>query len=208
MRVVELEPIPPRELLDCLRRTRLNGFDGVQPYADASLKIERHDASLLVPAQSYVLAPGVRRILELRAALAEHGVDLFTLDGGFWLNTDEAPSERIPVIPPIVECSREPDGREVMLINDGMHRVFAARSLGEQITVVAAYGVPPEYPYYAYALPGAWNDVVELEALPDVFEKKRYRLADNYKALFRNFNEVLPGLQQQRKRSNPVHLRA
>ena len=208
MRVVQLEPIPPRELLDCLRRTRLIGFGGAQPYADASLRIERYEPNLLVPAQSYVLAPGLRRVLELRAALAAHGVDLFALDGGFWLDIDEAPGERIPVIPPIVECSREPDGREVMLINDGMHRVFAARSLGEPITAVAAYGVPEDYPYYAYAQPGGWSDVVELEALPDVFEKKRYRLAENYKALFRDFNEVLPGVQRQRKRSNPLHLRA
>ncbi len=208
MRVGRLDPIPPRELLDSLRRTRLNGYDGARPYADASLRIERYDPNMLVPAQSYVLAPCVRRILKLRAALAEHGVDPFTLDGGVWLTTGEAARRRIPLLPPIVERSREPGGREVMLINDGMHRVFAARSLGEQITVVAAYGVPPEYPYYAYALPGGWKDVVELKALPDGFEKKRYRLADNYKALFRNFNEVFPGVQQQRKRSNPLHLRA
>jgi hypothetical protein len=44
--------------------------------------------------------------------------------------------------------------------------------------------------------------------LPDVYVKKAYRDKDNYKALFRDFNEVFPGVQKQRKRSNPGHLKA
>jgi hypothetical protein len=50
--------------------------------------------------------------------------------------------------------------------------------------------------------------VAELEDLPDEFQKKEYRLPDNYKALFRDFNAVFPGVQKQRKQSNPIHLHA
>ncbi len=209
MRVTHVEPIAAEELLDSLRRTRLRGFDGAQPYASATLRVEHgRDPASLAPAQGYVLAPAVRRMLELREALAKWDVDLFALDGGLWMETDEAPGERIPVIPPIVERSSEPDGREVMVINDGMHRIQAARVTGSPITVVAAYDVSPQYPYYAFALPCGWAEVVELDELPDGFQKKRYRIEGNYKALFRDFNAILPGVQKERKKSNPEHLRA
>ena len=46
------------------------------------------------------------------------------------------------------------------------------------------------------------------DELPDGFQKKTYRVPDNYKSLFRQYNEVFPGVQQQRKRSNPAHLQA
>ena len=48
--------------------------------------------------------------------------------------------------------------------------------------------------------------MVELEELPDNFQKKAYRVPENYKALFRDFNAVFPGVQQERTRSNPAHL--
>jgi hypothetical protein len=86
--------------------------------------------------------------------------------------------------------------------------VSAARSLGLPVSVVLMRGVPTEYPYYAHALPGGWSEVAELEELPDEYQKKSYRLPDNYKALFREFNTVFPGAQKQRKQSNPQHLRA
>ena len=48
--------------------------------------------------------------------------------------------------------------------------------------------------------------MVELEELPDSFQKKAYRVPGNYKALFRDFNAVFPGVQAERKQSNPAHL--
>lgn len=209
LRVLSVERLDLAELLARLRETRLRGFGGAQPYADASLVLApASDPAMLAPAQRYVLKAGVARILELRRALLGHGVDLFALDGGVFVRTSESPEETVPVIPPIIECSREPDGREVLLINDGLHRVFAARSLGLAITTVLVRGVSPEYPYYACALERGWSEVAELEELPDAYEKKTYRLPGNYKALFRDFNAVFPGVQQERKKSNPAHLRA
>jgi hypothetical protein len=207
--VLALERIDRDELLSALRRTRLLGFDGARPYADARLEIvPAVDPDLLAPAQRYVLAPGVRLILQLRTALLAQGVDVFALDGGVRVRTSWAPDELVPVLPPIVEESREPDGRTVLIINDGIHRVFAARSLGLPITVVTAHGVSPEHPYYACALPDGWAGVSELEHLPDGFQKKTYRNPDGYKALFRDFNAIFPGVQKERKKSNPEHLRA
>jgi hypothetical protein len=197
------------ELLASLRETPLRGFDKARLYADAKLELApATDTDVLTPAQRYVLEPTVRKLLELRAALLDHGIDLFALDGGAYACTSDDPQEAIPIIPPIVEETLEPDGRSVLLINDGLHRVSAARSLGLPISVVVARGVPSEYPYYAYALPQGWAELEQLKELPDNYQKKEYRLPDNYKALFREFNSVFPGVQKQRKQSNPSHLQA
>ncbi len=209
LRVLSVERFGREELLSMLRETRLRGFDGARPYAEATLELDpATDPARLAPAQRYVLKSGVARILKLREALLVHGVDLFALDGGVYVRTTEDPDERAPVIPPIVEESLEPDGRTVLIVNDGIHRVYAARSMGVAIATVIARGVPDEYPYYACALSGGWSEVMELEELPDGFQKKTYRNPENYKALFREFNEVFPGVQKERKKSNPAHLRA
>jgi hypothetical protein len=193
---VHAEPFSREQLLARLRETRLMGFDGAQVYADATLDVRTFDPADLTPAQRYVLMPGVRRILELRDAL---DVDIFALDGGLHLHTED---DVIPFIPPIVERSREPDGRTVWLINDGIHRVYAAQLSGAPINVVTVEGA--SHPYYALA--ASWEAVVELEELPDGFQKKAYRVPQNYKALFRDFNAVFPGVQAERKQSNPAHL--
>jgi hypothetical protein len=197
------------ELLAALRETPLRGFGKTCLYANATLELAKAtDSDALTPAQRYVLRPTQRKLLELRAALLAHGVDLFALDGGAYIHVSGDQREAIPIVPPIVEESREPDGSSVLLINDGLHRVSAARSLGLPISVVVVRGVPAEYPYYAYALPNGWAELEELDELPDDYQKKEYRLPDNYKALFREFNAVFPGVQKQRKRSNPGHLQA
>ena len=206
MNVTAVERFSADALLDRLRAVRLRGFPDVRPYADARLELRSVDPETLAPPQRYVLADGVRTMHDLRAALARHDLDPLALDGGAFATID---GDRIPVIPPIVEESHEP-GRDapVDVIADGLHRVYAARALGLPITVVVARNLPREYPYYALALPDGWSGVAELAALPDGFQKKTYRNPDNYKSLFRQYNEVFPGVQEQRKRSNPAHLRA
>jgi hypothetical protein len=209
LRVLSVERFDRDELLFALRRTRLRGFDGAQPYAQATLElVTATEPQQLAPAQRYVLKAGVEKILQLRSALLTHGLDIFALDGGAYIRTTDSPEEVVPVIPPIVEESQEPDGRTVSIINDGIHRVFAARSLGLPINTVSASRVPPEYPYYALALPDGWSEVSVLSELPDGFQKKEYRDPGNYKSLFREFNEIFPGVQQERKKSNPSFLQA
>jgi hypothetical protein len=207
MKILWMEAFPAEFLLARLRQTRLRGFDGAQPYIGASLElVPGVDTEALTPAQNYVLTPGVDKIVELRTTLLAEGVDIFALNGGVYVVTSNDPDERIPVIPPVIEESVEPGGRRVLLINDGMHRVFAARSLGLSISVVIARGVPAEYPYYAFALDGGWSRVTPLAELPDGHQKKEYRQPANYKALFRDFNAIFPGVQKQRKQSNPSHI--
>lgn len=199
------------ELLSRLGRTRLRGFDRAPVYENAQLDIlERADPHTLVPAQRFVLKEGVDTIVKLSEFFAGEGIDIFALRGGIFFWNQESGEEEgpIPLIPPVVEESEEPGTGQVLLINDGLHRVYTAMKLGRRINVVRVRNVPSEYPYYAYALPEGWAGVTELAELQDGFQKKEYRHPQNYKALFRDFNEIFPGVQKQRKQTNPGHLRA
>ncbi len=209
MRIDSIRTIGADELLRRLKQTRLKGFGRPLIYEHATLELVKGvDTERLVPAQRYVLRDSVERILALRQAVLARDVDIFALEGALSLRFEDDGEAAIPLLPPIVEESHEPDGRTVWLINDGMHRVYAARKSGLPINVVLARGVPEEYPYYAYALENGWADVQELDELPDNFLKKTYRNPENYKSLFRDFNGVFPRIQEQRKQSNPAHIRA
>lgn len=203
-------------LLDRLEQTRLKGCGQERIYRNAKLELLKQvSPDELAPAQRYVLRPTLAAIVELREVMLLRGIDIFALEGGaqVWIARnlgtlpEEAPDPPVPILPPIVEESREADGRLVWLINDGIHRVYAARKAERKINIVLVRDVPTEYPYYAYATPGGWNDVLELDELPDNFQKKDYRFPQNYKALFRDFDSIFPGIQVQRKRSNPEFLR-
>ncbi len=208
MEILEVESFDQGELLARLRTTRLQGFDEFEIYQDADLTlVPAFDPADATPAQRYVLNPSVATVLALREALLPLGHDIFALDGGLRVRTSDAPEEWMPVIPPVVEESVEPNGRTVLLINDGIHRMYAAKSVGLPITTVVARGIPAEYPYYAFALPNGWAGVQPMDALPDVFQKKEYRQPTGYQALFRQFNDVFPGVQKARKSSNPAGLK-
>lgn len=196
--VKSVEAIARGDLLAALRRTRLRGFEGARPYEHAKLTIETLDTDLLAPAQNYVMESSVTVVEVLRGELSQFGYDIFALDGGLTITTAEAPDEAIPVIPPIVEQSDEPGGRQVLLVNDGMHRVFAARRAGLPISVVVARDVPARFPYYAFALETGWREVEPLDQMPEGRIRKKYRIPDDYRALYRDFNAIFPGVQKDR----------
>jgi hypothetical protein len=210
MRITKIETFDADQLMASLREVRLMGFDGrVRPYADAHLKLVSASPDDLVPAQNYLLQRSIDGAHELRDALLEHGLDVFVLEGGAWVTAEgDGAAERFPVIPPIVEESHEPDGRIVWLINDGLHRVYAAREQRSDIAVVRISGLSREYPYYAEARADGWAGIPVFDELPDGYQKKQYRVPTAYKSLYRDFNAVFPGIQPERKDSNPPHLTA
>jgi hypothetical protein len=211
MQIIKYDLLTEADLLSRLKRTRLRGLDRAEVYKDATLEILEADPEALTPAQRYVLQEGVQAILDVADAFEPRGIDVFALRGGllFWPEgSDPDRDAPIPFLPPVIEESVERDGSTVLLINDGIHRVYAARKRGRKINVVLARNVPPQYPYYAYALPEGWACVEELDELREGYQKKEYRNPENYKALFRDFNEIFEGVQKQRPRSNPTHLKA
>ncbi|MEO5340049.1 MAG: hypothetical protein H7837_05945 [Magnetococcus sp. MYC-9] len=203
-RITRIETLAEEPLLERFRQTRLRGFGQPLIYAQARLRLVRNvEPRTLFPAQRYVLQADHQRLHRLYTSFLQHGHDIFALEGGlqFWIHGEEGEEEGpIPLTPPLVELSREADGRLLPLINDGMHRVYTAMQLGKTIHIIQADGVPEQWPYYAFPLANGWDDVEELAAIPEDYVKKSYRDPDNYKALFRDFNGVFPGIQKQRQR--------
>lgn len=211
MRLLRWETLSTEETLARFKRTRLKGFDQPYVYENARLELVRSvNPEVLAPTQRYVLKSDLERVLALEELFSPCGIDIYALTGAvlFWVERDGEEEGPIPLTPPVVEESVESDGRTVWIINDGMHRIAAARKRGRAINVILARRVPSEYPYYAFPMADGWNSLVELEDLPDGFQKKTYRMPENYKALFRDFNEIFPGIQKQRKKTNPASLSA
>lgn len=188
MHVTRVESFGVDELFAALRRVTLHERPLSLPYARADLTLlEACSPDDLVPAQRYVKKSELTKIARLAAALRDHGVDPFALRGyvRFW--TTDGPPEGMDILPPVVECSREPAGPCVKLINDGMHRVYSARAAGRGITVVYVAGVPDDTPYYAFPNPRGWQGVEEIEEISEQYAKKHYRM-EPHRSLYRDFN--------------------
>ena len=213
MKILHHDILSEVETLDRLRNVRLKGFGRPFIYRYADIRVlESFPQALLTPPQRYVLRGTVDTIIDLAKTFERLGVDIFALRGAllFWtegMKVDAVNCPPIPFLPPIVELSEEKGGVKVMLVNDGMHREFAGIEMGRKPNIIFIDNLPPGYPYYAYGFNGGWENVQVFEELPDVFQKKDYRMPDSYKDLFRQFNEVFPGVQEARKQSNPEHIK-
>jgi len=204
MKISHYETITGLDLLRGISCIKLRGHGQPRIYANSPLTITKFHTDELRPAQQYVLKSGVQTILDIYECFKPLGIDVFNLDGGirFWLEGMDKTEPGIPFLPPLIESSKEPGLGRVWLINDGMHRVYAARKLNRWITGVLASNVPTKYPYYAYALVNGWDSVEELDTLPANYQKKVYREPNDHKALFRDINAVFPGVQKDRPRIN------
>ena len=208
MKITRIEPISEKQLLEKFQQTRLRGYGQALVYEQAQLSLVRDvDPNTLFPAQNYVLREDYQRLCDFYGLFKAQGYDIFSLEGGlnFWIQEEGEDQEEgpIPLTPPVVEISLEPDGRTIPLINDGMHRVYTAKQWKRSLHIILVQNVPNQWPYYAYAREKGWEGVEELAELPDQYVKKSYRDPDNYKSLFRDFNAILPGIQKQRKPCNP-----
>ena len=188
--ITKVEKHSPEKLIENLRKVSMLKRPDVFPYAGAEISLEQASFSDVLPAQRYVLSDALRRAQHLEWELGRFDIDLFALHGYVTIWTDMS-EEPIDVLPPVVEAMTEANGRPVNIINDGMHRMYAARLEWKTPQVVRIKGIPAEYPYYAYPIPGenCWDVIQILEGSlirPDLI-KKWHRIADN-KTLYRNFN--------------------
>lgn len=190
-KITGLERHGPEELLERLRKVRLLKDPQAFPYQEARLELKKISFDQVWPAQRYVLAAGLKKTQNLEWELAKYGVNLFALGGYVTIRTNRS-EEPIDLLPPIIEAWTEDDGRQVNIINDGMHRMFVARLEWRRPEVVLVRDLPPQYPYYAYPIPdGDWGAVtiVEGSEIPAGLIKKWHRRPDN-KRLYRDFNSA------------------
>jgi hypothetical protein len=180
------------ELLTNLRRVVMLKDPNSYPYAQAALTVTTLPWSEIRPAQRYILADGLQKVHCLEWELKEHGLDIFKLDGYVTVWTDQS-SEPIDLLPPVVETVNEADGSLINIINDGMHRMYAARLEWKLPNIVLVRNLPEKYPYYAYPIPGSnpWDQIslVEGGTIPASLIKKWHRTEDN-KLLYRDFNSA------------------
>src|SRR5271157_6026976 len=183
MNIIALQRHSAEELITCLRRVPLMQQPEVLIYERALISLEQIHTDSLHPPQNYLWLKELRKTQELRWSLAEHGVDLFRLDGyvTYTVRQEDGSEATYDLYPPIVEESLEADGSVALLINDGMHRLYLARLERVVPQVVYVRGVPKEYPYYAFPRPEGWQGVDLLPDNPDpgTYLKKCHRRRDN-----------------------------
>jgi hypothetical protein len=188
MRIIQIQRFSEEQLIERLRNVTMLKMPDQKIYDRAFISLERISPRRLSPPQNYILRKELKKVRELKWALAEHGVDLFLL-GGFVRVTLEGHAEPMDVLPPVVEESIESDGSVHLIVNDGMHRVYMALREWVIPETVFIRGIPKTLPYYAFPLPGGWDKVEERDDLPHGYLKKWHRTA-NYHALYRNFNSA------------------
>lgn len=190
MKITRIVQFSEDALINRLKRVTMTEDETAFPYEDATIKLHDVVAEDIDPAQRYILKHELEKVRDLRWALADHGVDLFNIQGFVRMHI-EGEQEPIDLLPPIVERGTEANGKHVDLLNDGMHRVYLARLCHSKIRSVGIQHIPKEYPYYAYPIPGnnPWDQVEMLDNIPVGYIKKWYRTAEP-KKLYRNFNSA------------------
>lgn len=188
MKILSAQRFPEERLVESLRNVTMLKAPQVKVYTNAFISLERIAVRNLCPPQNYILRSELKKVRELKWALEEHNIDLFELNGFVRLQLSDYP-EPVDLLPPIVEESIERDGSVHLIVNDGMHRVYMALREWVIPQVVFIRGIPKHLPYYAYPVPGAWENLEERDDLPPGYLKKWHRVS-NYHALYRNFNSA------------------
>ena len=185
-----------RQFYDDLSFVPLVGHDNALVYKYATINIwENVPTDILTPCQRYVLRNGIHRTRDMFDTLFHTGRGHVNIDRTHWFRVEGEP-DPIPLTPPIIEVYRDIEGKQSLIIADGMHRVYNARCLFLPITCcVINY---PSHPYYAYPNKNGWHDVQVIDELTEDFKRKDYREPDDYKALFRDYNSVFTGIQKTR----------
>jgi hypothetical protein len=180
------------ELVSRLREVAMLKEPSVKPYAEANIELKSRPYSLFRPAQRYVLSDELLKVQHLEWELLNFGHHPLSLEGYLTIWTDYS-DEPCDLLPPIIENITEFDGSQILVVNDGMHRLFVGRQEWRIPKVVIIDQLPAQYPYYAYPIPGTdpWEQVEILpgHTIPADYIKKWHRTADN-KKLYRNFNSA------------------
>jgi hypothetical protein len=194
------------ELCEKLRQIKLRGGN-TQPYLNSFISIETFDPAVLAPTQRYCLIKELKKIEQIRwDIMNEFGWDILQLSGylqvvylgartshGVPIDMDKV----IDILPPIVEEYIDYRGNIKLIINDGQHRCRLAYQMGLPINVAYVRGSNKSYPYYAYPLPRGWDDVELRETIPEGYVKK-FHVAKDHKALYRNFNSEFENIGDSR----------
>lgn len=195
-KIIDVKVSSAEDLIERMKNVPLKKQPDIKVYENTFITLENIHCNNIFPTQNYIWLKELYKVQELRWGLLEYGVDIFNLNGfvTYTVNYKDDFSEFdmiYDMYPPVVEESFEKDGNMIMLINDGMHRLWLARQEHIIPQVVYVRGIPKEYPYYAFPRVNKWNGIDILEENPDakIYIKKYHRIKNN-KSLYRNFQAV------------------
>ena len=203
--IASVECLSSEWVCETLRQVPLVGTPAEHPYAHAKIEWDvAQKRAELYYAQLYLLKPQLEVIQSLASQLWKIlARNPFRLDYGLCLILRFAQDEAVQFcywFPPILEEAFLPDGRPVLLVADGMHRVFLSSSYdSSHLSAIRVTNLDPAFPYYAYPQARDWDKLVLLDAKPPPSARKNYREGANPKRLFRNYNALFPELQPPRR---------
>lgn len=225
MKIADLKLYPATELVSRLKDVVMLKDRTAKPYKAASIQVTDIAVADLSPPQRYILQSELEKVIALRWAFLEHGIDILRLahtriergsnngvgvdkivqsEGmqlGFVEFAVEGTDDIVTILPPIVEVSKELDGSTHLLINDGLHRCYMAREHHVTPAVVRVDGVSENYPYYAFPLADKWQGVTLIDEIGEDYIKKFHRFPHpKYKEYYRDFNSAFSNVGGPRGR--------
>jgi hypothetical protein len=229
MKVSDLVLFDTKELVSRLHDVTMLTDKASKPYAHAKIQVADIDTTIMSPAQCYVLRDEFEKVRLLRHTIAAmSGIDILRMadtrvqngmvvKGGSGLQLgyieykvtyQDGSTQVHTMLPPIIEMSREANGTLHRIINDGQHRCYLARHSMTIPAVVFIEAVAAGMPYYAYPLPGGWDQVRMATSLSDSILKKYHRFlppheakelgVKSYKDYYRDFNSAFANVGQPR----------
>lgn len=198
MKFKRVEMKSRNELIRRLHYVTLAGSkEKVYEHAHIDLPFVHNITDEIHPCQYYVGQKDLDKVRDLYQSIltySEGEIDIFNLNGyvEFVLEDSE---DVITITPPICEVSLESNFQRVTLINDGMHRMFLARLLWQNVRIVLITN--PSQPYYAYPIPGKdpWSKVqicnpiyVSAPIAPGLLKRCYRGTREEAKKLFRQFD--------------------
>ena len=188
MNIAAVQRFSADSLVERLRDVTMLKAPEIKVYRNAFVSLEHIGVQHLSPPQNYILREELKKVRELKWALAEHGIDIFR--SGWFCEADAGRVRRAGGSPAACGGRVHRARRKRPLPHQRRHapRVHGFARMGHPASG-AVRGVPKDFPYYAFPVPGGWASVEERDDLPHGYLKKWHRIS-NYHAFYRNFNSA------------------
>ena len=203
MQILKYKKYSKEELISRLRKVTLlyssNTGSPIYVYKNTQIELSEIPVSTILPSQFYYLEEPLLKVGKIQKALAEHNLDLFSLDGFVNYVTNES-DVMYSLLPIVVEYQMEKDGRINPIILDGIHRVILAREKNlKKIQVIKIAKVSKDFPHPAYANPKGWKDVKLMKVAPSKRDKRHWRFpTEEVDKYYRNFNSAFENVGKPR----------
>jgi len=207
MRILKYKKYAKDELINRLRKVTLlhssNTASPIYVYKNAQIEVAHIPVSSILPSQFYYLEEPLLKVGKIQEALAEHKLDLFSLDGFVNYVTNES-DIKYNLLPIVVEYQMEKDGSINPIILDGIHRVILARKKNlKKIQVIKIAKVSKDFPHPAYVNPKGWEDVKLAKTAPSKKDKRHWRFPiEEVNKYYRNLNSAFENVGKPRGRDN------